>query len=82
MLFMHKAALAVNVAILIERLSLWATPRPPQTPIARLRYAPAKVGLVLEQPLYATKPPQVKIIAQDAYFLEVERLLHETSHAN
>jgi hypothetical protein len=75
---MHKAALAINVAFLIERLSRLIVPRPPQTPIARLQFAPAKVGLTLEQPLFATQPPKVIILKQDAYFLEVERLLSQT----
>jgi hypothetical protein len=76
---MHKAALAVNVALLIERFSRLVVPRPPQTPIARSQFAPAKVGLALEQPLFATQPPKVKILKQDAYFLEVEALLFETT---
>jgi hypothetical protein len=79
MLLMHKAALAVNVAFLIERLSRLIVPRPPQTPMTRLQFVPAKVGLALEQPLFATQPPKVKILQQDAYFLEVEALLSEIS---
>jgi hypothetical protein len=80
---MHKAALAINVALLIERLSRFVVPRPPHTPIARLQFATVQVGLALEQPLFATQSPKVQILPQDGYFLEVERVLHETTkHLN
>jgi hypothetical protein len=79
---MHKTALAVNVALLIERLSRFVQPRPPQTPIARLQFSTAKVGLALEQPLFATQPPKVRILVQDEYFVKVEQVLSETTSLN
>jgi hypothetical protein len=77
---MHKTALAINVAFLIERLSRFVVPRPTQTPIARLQFTAAKVGLALEQPLFATQPPKVVILPQDGYFLAVEAVLNETTN--
>ncbi|MFN3265247.1 MAG: hypothetical protein ACK41E_00240 [Deinococcales bacterium] len=76
---MHKAALAVHVALFIERFSRLVQPRPPQTPIARLQFNYAKIGLSLEQRLFATQPPKVVILREDTYFHEVEQLLLEST---
>ncbi len=76
---MHKTALAINVAFLIERFSRLVVPRPPSTPAARLQFSQAQVGLSLEQPLYAAQrpPSRIEFIRQDQYFVAVEAVLSD-----
>ena len=76
---MHKTALAINVAFLIERFSRLIVPRPPSTPAARIQFLEGRMGLNLEQPLYAAQRPPAKVefIRQDKYFLLVESVLSD-----
>ncbi len=76
---MHKTALAVNIAFLIERCSRFIVPKPPSTPPARLQFSNATVGLSLQETLYAARQPpaRVVILREDEYFVAVKTLLEE-----
>jgi hypothetical protein len=73
----HPATLAVQIALLIERLSRNIQPAPLKAPPERLQFNSDTRGLNLEQALYAARKPPARyeFIREDEHFKRVERLL-------
>jgi hypothetical protein len=74
-----RVTLAVQIALLIERLSRNIQPAPPKALPERLQFNSEVRGLDLEQALYAARKPPTgyEFIREDEHFKRVERLLRD-----
>jgi hypothetical protein len=76
-----KHLLAVQLALVLERISRKFMPNAPSAPMPRFQFTNRVQGLSLEIPLYAAfKPPKdYEFMLEDEYFKRVESLLEMVS---